>query len=69
MRSQDLPSAYIVNGAFYLISPEDLRKQRLFYTENVVPLIITAPEESLDIDTEWDWKLAETIIRFEHTPK
>ena len=69
MRSQDLPSAYIVNGAFYLISPEELRKQRLFYTENVVPLIITAPEESLDIDTEWDWKLAETIIRFEHTPK
>ena len=69
MRSQDLPSAYIINGAFYLISPEELRKQRLFYTENVVPLIITAPEESLDIDTEWDWKLAETIIRFEHTPK
>jgi len=69
MRSQDLPSAYIVNGAFYLISPEELRKQRLFYTKNVVPLIITAPEESLDIDTEWDWKLAETIIRFEHTPK
>jgi CMP-N,N'-diacetyllegionaminic acid synthase len=64
MRSQDLPPAYIVNGAFYLISPEELRKQRLFHTENVVPLKITGPEESLDIDTEWDWKLAETIIKF-----
>jgi len=67
-RSQDLPSAYIANGAFYLISPEELRKERLFYTENVVPLIITAPEEGLDIDTEWDWKLAEAIFNLQHTP-
>ena len=63
MRSQDLPSAYAVNGAFYLISPEELRKQRLFYTENAVPLITAAPEESIDIDTEWDWKLAENISK------
>jgi N-acylneuraminate cytidylyltransferase len=68
MRSQDLPSAYIANGAFYLISPEELREERLFYTENVVPLIITAPEEGLDIDTEWDWKLAEAIFNLQHTP-
>ena len=68
-RSQDLPPAYIVNGAFYLISPEKLRKQRIFFTENAVPLIITSPEESMDIDTEWDWKLTEAIIRLRHTPK
>ena len=63
MQSQDLPSAYTINGAFYLISPEKLRKQRKFYTENAVPLIITSPEESIDIDTEWDWKLAEATIK------
>ena len=63
MRSQDLPPAYIVNGAFYLISPEKLRKQRIFFTEDALPLIITSPEESMDIDTEWDWKLTEAIIR------
>ncbi len=63
MRSQDLPSAYVVNGAFYLISPEEFRKQRLFYTENAVPLIAATPEESIDIDTEWDWKLAENISK------
>ena len=62
LRSQDLPSAYIVNGAFYLVSPEDLRKLHSFYSSNMVPLLITEPEESIDIDTEWDWKIAETIL-------
>ena len=63
IRSQDLPPAYMVNGAFYLISPKELREQRLFYTENTVPLIADSPEEGIDIDTEWDWKLAEAIIK------
>lgn len=62
MRSQDMPPAYVVNGAFYLISPEEFRKRRLFCTENALPLITSAPEEGIDIDTEWDWKLAENII-------
>ena len=63
MQSQDLPSAYMINGAFYLISPEELIEQQLFYTENTMPLIAGSPEESIDIDTEWDWKLAEAIIK------
>jgi CMP-N,N'-diacetyllegionaminic acid synthase len=63
MRSQDLPLAYEVNGAFYLISPEDLREQRSFYGRDAVPLVIDAPEESIDIDTDWDWKIAEAIIK------
>ena len=61
MRSQDLPPAYAINGSFYLISPDVFRKQRQFHTENMMPLIIDSPKESLDIDTEWDWKLAEAI--------
>jgi CMP-N,N'-diacetyllegionaminic acid synthase len=63
MRSQDLPPAYVVNGAFYLITPDKLRKLKSFYNENMVPLVIDAPEENLDIDTEWDWKLAEAIFQ------
>ncbi len=62
-RSQDLPPAYVVNGAFYLIAPEDLRKQRSFYGDNMLPLVIDHPEESIDIDTEWDWKMAEAVLR------
>jgi N-acylneuraminate cytidylyltransferase len=61
IRSQDLPLAFAINGAFYLIAPEDLRKQKSFYSENMLPLVIEAPEESIDIDTESDWKEADAI--------
>ena len=62
LRSQNLPPAYVVNGALYLITPDDLRTRRSFLAEDAVPLIIDLPEESLDIDTEWDWKIAESIV-------
>lgn len=62
LRSQDLPHAYVANGAFYLIAPEELRKLRSFCSGDMVPLVIDNPEESLDIDTEWDWKIAELTL-------
>lgn len=61
LRSQDLPLAYIANGAFYLISPDELRRLRSFDNDGLLPLIIENPEEAIDIDTPWDWRLAETI--------
>jgi len=63
MRSQDLPLAYVVNGAFYLIAPKDLRDNHSFYCENMMPLVIDDPGQSLDIDTEWDWMVAETVLK------
>lgn len=62
LRAQDLPAAYAVNGTFYLISPADLRQRRAFYAEDALPLMIDHPEESIDIDTEWDWRLAESVL-------
>lgn len=59
IRSQDLPLAFAINGAFYLIAPDDLRKQKSFYSKNMLPLVIDDLEESIDIDTESDWKEAE----------
>jgi len=61
-RSQDLLPAFVVNGALYLIAPEDLRKSRSFLGDGMVPLRIDSPEECIDIDTEWDWKMAEAFI-------
>lgn len=63
MRSQDLPPAYLVNGAFYLIAPEDLRQRRSFYSDTMVPLVIEDRAVSIDIDTEWDWNLSEAALR------
>jgi CMP-N,N'-diacetyllegionaminic acid synthase len=61
-RSQDLPPAYVLTGAFYLIAPEELRKRRSFCNDASVPLIIDEPAESIDIDTEWDWRMAEALL-------
>lgn len=60
-RSQDLPPAYVVNGSFYLISPSDLRTYLSFVSENIMALLIESAQEAVDIDTEWDWKMAEYI--------
>ena len=63
LRSQELPLAYVLNGAFYLRASEDLRAQRSFYSDEACPLVISDPEEGIDIDTEWDWMIAEAAVQ------
>ena len=65
VRSQDLPPAYIVNGSFYLISPATLRVESSFVGKKSVPLFTKSPQEALDIDTLWDFKLAEAILHLD----
>lgn len=60
-RSQDLPPAYQLNGAVYLASVDDIRKERSFICQRTRALVVTRPEESIDIDDAWDWRLAECI--------
>ena len=62
LRSQDLPPAYVVSGALYLIAPADLRARRSFHGAEVVPLRVDDPVERLDIDTPGDWALAESVV-------
>ena len=62
IRSQDLPPLYTVNGCFYLIEPAELRICRSFVGKKTVPLLINSPQESVDIDTEWDFKMAECYL-------
>ncbi len=62
LRSQDLPAAYVINGSLYLIAPADLRKLRSFLSDDTLPLVIEDPRECIDIDSETDWKMAETIL-------
>lgn len=61
LRSQELPPAYAINGAFYLLKPEDLRRRKSFFSDDMVPLVIEKPEEAIDIDTQWDWNVAEMV--------
>ena len=55
-------AAHAVNGALYLISPDELRKTRSFLSVTSVPLIVNSQRESLDIDDDFDWWLAEQIL-------
>jgi CMP-N-acetylneuraminic acid synthetase len=61
-RSQDLTIAYVVNGSFYLSSPAELRANQSFIGLKTTPLMIQSPQEALDIDTEWDWTVAEACV-------
>lgn len=50
------------NGLFYMISPEDIKSQKSFYGKETIPLIVKKSKETLDIDTEWDFQIAQKFI-------
>lgn len=60
-RSQDLPPVYQLNGSVYLATAEDLRSEHSFLCARTRALVVTQPEESIDIDDAWDWQLAECV--------
>lgn len=62
LRSQDLPEALVVNGAFYLVQPDQLRRTGSFFGEAPTPLRMDGPEESIDIDTPLDLMVAQTVL-------
>jgi CMP-N,N'-diacetyllegionaminic acid synthase len=61
-RFQELPEAFAVTGSFYLVSPVDLRRNKSFFGEQTVPLILRPSKEILDIDTEWDFEIAKILL-------
>jgi CMP-N-acetylneuraminic acid synthetase len=56
--SQELPPAYALNGAIYVIPAEDARDARPIVRPGVIPFVMTDIRESMDIDTADDWALA-----------
>jgi len=63
IQSQDLPDSFTPNGAYFFISPSELRKEKAFITDKTVPLIIESPVFNLDIDTEEDFDMAQFLIK------
>lgn len=61
-RRQELPNYYCPNGAIYIITPESLRKNKTFYPKKTIPYIMPK-ERSVDLDTEFDFKLAEFLLK------
>jgi CMP-N,N'-diacetyllegionaminic acid synthase len=61
-RRQDLPKAYILNGALYLNSWAALSREQNFIPEGTGAYIMP-PERSIDIDTPLDFALAELLLK------
>ncbi len=61
VRRQDLPAAYVLNGAMFLTRREVLLAQRTFCPGNTRALVIPQ-ERGLDIDSAWDLSLADWIL-------
>lgn len=61
LRRQDLPPAYVINGAIYLNKPDSLRKNRKIIPPGTLAYVMPQ-ERSMDVDTPWDFHLAELIM-------
>lgn len=58
---QQLPPAYVLNGALYLASRAFLLREQAFMREDTVGYVMPA-ERSVDIDTPLDWQWAEFLM-------
>jgi CMP-N,N'-diacetyllegionaminic acid synthase len=64
VRRQDLPDLYALNGAVYVAKTEWLRQSLSFLTEETVAHVMPR-ERSVDIDTLFDFRLAECVLGME----
>ncbi len=62
LRRQSFLPTYVLNGAIYLARREVILKEKTWYTERTYACIMP-PERSLDIDTPWDFYLADLVLR------
>ena len=67
-RRQDLPPAYALNGAIYLIRTDVLNGHTSLAPHGAVALVMP-PHRSLDIDSPWDFHLAELVINNCRSPE
>jgi N-acylneuraminate cytidylyltransferase len=59
---QEIPKAYVLNGAIYIAKTIYLLKNKSFVSEDTIAFIMPK-ERSIDIDSGLDYKLAEILIK------
>jgi CMP-N-acetylneuraminic acid synthetase len=60
-RRQDLPKAYALNGALYVVPVASFRRDKAFVTPRTRSLVMDR-RSSLDIDTLLDFEIAEYLV-------
>ena len=58
---QQLPTAYVLNGALYLASRDFLLREQAFLATETLGYVMPV-ERSVDIDTPLDWQWAELMM-------
>ena len=61
-RRQDAPKVYEFNGSIYIINPQSLKKKGLAHFTKIKKYEMDNLY-SIDIDTMFDWKIAELTIK------
>lgn len=61
LNRQEAEKTYLPNGAIYIFNYKSLKNNYNYYNEKTFPYIMTK-ENSVDIDTELDFQLAELLI-------
>jgi CMP-N,N'-diacetyllegionaminic acid synthase len=59
-RRQALEQTYLPNGAIYIVPIESLKVERKLFTSKTLPIVMP-PERSVDIDDEFDFRMAELL--------
>lgn len=60
-RRQDAPKVYEYNGAIYIMNAETLKTTHMHKMQKRVKYVMDNLS-SFDLDTMWDWQMAETIV-------
>lgn len=61
IRRQDAPKVYEYNGAIYIMNAEKLKTTHMHKMQKRVKYVMD-DQSSFDLDTMWDWQMAESII-------
>jgi len=62
-RSQDLPTYYRINGAFYMSKSESVLENETFFVKKNIYAYLMSQEDSVDIDTKLDFIVAQAILK------
>ena len=68
-RSQDLPTYYRINGAFYMSRVASVLENETFFVKKDIYAFLMSQEHSLDIDTKLDFIISKSILEDKYSLK
>jgi CMP-N-acetylneuraminic acid synthetase len=65
LRSQDLPEYFRLNGAIYIAKKDKIIEQNTFFIDSNIYAYIMPQDVSIDIDTQLDFLMCETVLKYQ----